>query len=45
MDILKAFLVAFLPISGLTHVIAYYSYRNGLVSIHEDKTDQWGFTV
>lgn len=41
MDILKAVLLAFVPIAGLTFVIAYYSYKNGIVSIRDDKRDEW----
>tara|TARA_R110002072_G_scaffold1780_9_gene14778 strand:- start:66455 stop:66979 length:525 start_codon:yes stop_codon:yes gene_type:complete len=44
MDILKAVFLAFLPIAGLTHLIAYYSYRNGIVSIHDDKQGDWDIT-
>lgn len=40
-DVTYAFLMAFLPLTVLTFGIAYYSYRNGIVSIHDEK-DEWG---
>jgi hypothetical protein len=38
-DLVYPFLMAFLPMTVLTFGIAYYSYRKGVVSIHDDKED------
>ena len=40
MDVVNALWMAFLPLAILTFVIAYYSYKNGVISIHDEK-DEW----
>ena len=42
MDVVNALWMAFLPLAILTFVIAYYSYKNGVISIHDEK-DEWDF--
>ncbi len=45
MDLLKAFLLAFLPIGGLTFLVTYLSYRNGFVRPEDDLKDEWDISA
>jgi hypothetical protein len=45
MDVLKAFLLAFLPIGVLTFGVTYYAYKDGVIHPDDEEDDDWDTAI